>query len=99
MTTTIVDIGTLIVRAPDIGGNRPRIAGTSVTVGRIATLWKSGLSAEDIAREIEHLTLTQVYAALTYYHANREEVDHILAVDDSEYERLMELHYSQQVSK
>ncbi|MEE3719822.1 DUF433 domain-containing protein [Tumidithrix elongata RA019] len=33
MTVTIVDIGTPIVRDPDICGNRPRIAGTRMTVG------------------------------------------------------------------
>lgn len=32
---TVVDIGTLIVRTPDIRGGRPRIAGTGVTVRRI----------------------------------------------------------------
>jgi uncharacterized protein (DUF433 family) len=92
MTATIVDISTLIVRDPDICGNRPRIVGTSVTVGRIATLWKSGLNAEEIAREIEHLNLAQVYAALSYYLSNREEIDSILAKDDEDYERLMALH-------
>ena len=49
MTATIVDIGTLIVRAPDICGDRPRIAGKRITVGRIATLWKQGLTPEEIA--------------------------------------------------
>jgi uncharacterized protein (DUF433 family) len=99
MPTTIVDIGTLIIRTPDVCGDRPRIADTSVTVGRIATLWKSGQNAEEIAREIEHLSLAQVYAALTYYHANREEIDQILARDDADYERLMALHYSDKEPK
>jgi uncharacterized protein (DUF433 family) len=49
MTATVIDIGTLIVRSPDICGNRPRIADTRITVGRIATLWKQGLMPEEIA--------------------------------------------------
>jgi uncharacterized protein (DUF433 family) len=90
-----VDIGTLIVRDPDICGDRPRIADTGVSVGRIATLWKSGMGAEEIARDIQ-LNLAQVFAALTYYHVNRAEIENILDRDDADYERLMELHYAQQ---
>ena len=41
---TTTDIGTLIVRSPDIRGGRPRIAGTGVTVRRIASWYKLGLS-------------------------------------------------------
>ena len=82
MTATIINIGTLIVSSPDICGNRPRIAGTGVSVGRIATLWKSGMGAEEIARDIQ-LNLAQVFAALTYYHANRTEIENIL--DSSTY--------------
>jgi uncharacterized protein (DUF433 family) len=67
-----VDIGTLIVRTPNIRGGRPRIAGTGVTVQRIARDYKMGLNAEQIAQGIPQLTLAQVYAALAYYHANRE---------------------------
>ena len=80
---TTTDIGTLIVRSPDIRGGRPRVAGTGVTVRRIASWYKMGLSAEEIAEEIPHLTLSQVYAALAYYHANRDEVDADLAAEDA----------------
>jgi uncharacterized protein (DUF433 family) len=99
MTTNIVDIGTLIVRDPDICGDRPRIAGTRMTVGWVGTLWKQGLDGEQILHEYPHLKLEQIYAALAYYHANKEEIEAILAKDDEEYERLMKLHYSQQESK
>ncbi len=71
----VKDIGQLIVSSPDIRGGRPRIAGTGVTVHRIVQWYKLGLSPEEIAEEIEHLTLAQVYAALAYYHANREEIE------------------------
>jgi uncharacterized protein (DUF433 family) len=54
-----------------------------VTVRRIASWYRMGLSAEEIADRISHLTLTQVYAALTYYHANRDEIDADLAAEDA----------------
>jgi uncharacterized protein (DUF433 family) len=78
-----VDIGTLIVSSPEIRGGRPRIAGTGVTVRRIASWYKLGLNAEEIADQFGHLTVGQVYAALAYYHANREAVDADLAAEDA----------------
>jgi len=78
-----VEIGTLIDRNPAIHGGRPKIAGTGVTVRRIVGWYKMGMSPEDIALEYEHLTLAQVHAALTYYHANREEIEADIAVEET----------------
>jgi len=86
--STITDIGTLISRNPDIHGSCPIIAGTGVTVRRIAIWYKQSLRAEEIADRIGHLTLTQVYAALTYYHANREEIDADIAAEEAEGDRI-----------
>ena len=47
-----------------------------------------GLNPEEIARDIPHLTLAQVYAALAYYHANQAEIEAEIAADEAEYERL-----------
>jgi uncharacterized protein (DUF433 family) len=85
---TSTDIGSLIIRSEDVRGGRPRAAGTGVTVRRIASWYKLGLSAEQIADRIGHLTLGQVYAALAYYHANRGEVDADLAAEDAVTEAL-----------
>ena len=85
---TPVDIGSLIVRTPDVRGGRPRIAGTGVTVRRIVQWYKLGLSPEEIPARIGHLTLAQVYAALAYYHANREEIEADLAAEKAEADRL-----------
>ena len=83
--SSFTDIGTLITRHPGIHGGCPIIAGTGVTVRRIAVLYKEGLSPEEIADEIPHLTLAQVYAALAYYHANRDEIEADLAAQEAEY--------------
>jgi uncharacterized protein (DUF433 family) len=82
VTTTTVDIGTLITRSPEMRGNRPRIAGTGVTVQRIVGWYKLGWSPEEIADRIGHLSLAQVHAALTYYHANRDEIEEAIAADE-----------------
>ena len=93
MTVTTVDIGTLIVCTPDICGGRPRIAGTGVTVQRIVGWYKLGLSPEEIARRVGHLTLAQVHAALTYYHANRDAIEAAIKSEKIEADRLEQLHY------
>jgi len=89
----IADIGTYIVRTPKIRGGRPHIAGTGITVRRIVGWYKLGLTAEEIAAEIPHLTLAQVHAALAYYHANREEIEAEIAAEEDETERLEREHY------
>ncbi|AFY47069.1 hypothetical protein Nos7524_1178 [Nostoc sp. PCC 7524] len=85
---TITDIGTLIVRTPGTLGSRPHIAGTRVSVQRIAAWYKMGLNAEEIVERMGNVSLVQVYAALTYYHANREEIEAYLALEKSSYEQL-----------
>lgn len=47
-----------------------------------------GLNAEEIVERMGNLTLAQVYAALTYYHANREEIEAYLTAEKADYERL-----------
>lgn len=82
----------MIAHTPDIRGGRPCIAGTGVTVQRIVGWYKLGLSPEEIADELGHLTLAQVYAALAYYHANREEIEAGIAADEAEAGRLIQQH-------
>ena len=78
------DIGSMIVSSPAIRHGRPCIAGTGITVHRIAIWDKLGHSPEEIARRYGHLTEAQVHAALAYYHANRDEVEAEIAADEAE---------------
>jgi uncharacterized protein (DUF433 family) len=89
------DIGTLIVPTSESGKGRPMIAGTGTSVRRVVVLYKQGLNAEEIAAQMSHLNLAQVYAALAYYHANREEIEANLAAEEAEYFRLAALHRQQ----
>lgn len=84
----ITDIGTLITQSPEVRGGRARISGTGVTVRRVVAWYQLGLSPEEIAERIGHLTLAQIYAALTYYHLNREEIDVDLANEDAAADQL-----------
>ena len=78
----------MLVRSPDVCGGRLRISDTRVTVHQIATLYKQGEPPEEIAAHFPHLTLAQIYAALTYYHANRDEIESDLQREREEAEQL-----------
>jgi uncharacterized protein (DUF433 family) len=83
-----VEIGSLIDREPLIRGGRPKIAGTGVTVMRVAAWYKMGLTPEEIATQYGHLSLAQVHAALAYYHANPEEIEADLAQEEAYAEKV-----------
>ena len=89
---TVIEIGSLISRRPDIRGGRPCIAGTGVSVRRIAQWHNMGLIPEEIARKFGHLSLAQVHAALAYYHANQMEIDADLEAEAKETEALEQQH-------
>jgi uncharacterized protein (DUF433 family) len=79
----VTDIGSLIERRSGFRGGRPVVAGTGVSVQRIAGWYKLGLSPEEIVDNFGHLSLAQVHAALAYYHSNREEIDGYLSDDEA----------------
>ena len=78
-----VEIGSLIDRDPAVRAGRPKIAGTGVTVMRVAAWYKMGLAPEEISAQFGHINLAQVHAALAYYHANVEEIEADLAEEEA----------------
>jgi uncharacterized protein (DUF433 family) len=77
-------LDSLIEKNPKLRGGRPIIAGTGTTVRAIAGLYKLGLAAEEIATQLPHLELAQIYAALTYYHLHVEEIEADIEADSEE---------------
>ena len=64
----------LITRDPQLRGGRPIIAGTGVTVRTIVGYYKLGLTPEETADQMD-VDLASVYAALAYYHLNKDEIE------------------------
>ncbi len=83
-----VELDSLLTHSPEVRHDRVRIAGTGITVHRVALLSNLGHSPEEMVRKYKHLTLAGVHAALAYYHANREQVDAEIASDREEAVRL-----------
>ncbi len=58
-----------------ICGGKPRIAGSRIRVQDIVILTEQGLSPDEIIAGYPHLTLADIYAALAFYHDNRQRID------------------------
>jgi uncharacterized protein (DUF433 family) len=71
-----------IESTPDVCSGKPRIAGHRITVQNVV-IWheRMGLSADEIAGE-HGLTLSEIYAALSYYYDNRAEIDEAIRSDE-----------------
>ena len=66
---------TYIVCTDEIFHGAPIIAGTRTPVRAIAELWKFGVALEEIIARLPHLTLAQVFDALSYYQEQRSAID------------------------
>ncbi|MEK9141124.1 MAG: DUF433 domain-containing protein [Nitrospirota bacterium] len=64
-----------IVCTTDILQGAPIISGTRTPVRAIAELWKFGVAPEEIVTRLPHLTLAQVFDALSYYQEHRDAID------------------------
>src|SRR5256885_14188951 len=82
-----IDIGKLISRKPGVHGGDPCIAGTGVSVMRIANYYNMGYTPEEIAENYGHLTPAQVYVAIAYYFANKEAIDADIEEENVLYEK------------
>jgi prevent-host-death family protein len=67
-----------IVRRPDISGSEPIIHSTRISVRHIVERVQAGQSVEDILAALPHLTVGQVYDALSYYHHHQSEIDQLI---------------------
>ena len=53
----------------------PIIKGTNTSVRSIVENWRLGLSPEEIVEGLPHLTLAEIFEAMSYYYDNKAEVD------------------------
>lgn len=53
----------------------PIIKGSRTPVRAIVEMWRIGSSPEEIVQGLPHLTLAQVFDALSYYSDNQEEIN------------------------
>ena len=64
-----------IVRDDDILGGEPILHGTRTPVRAIVEQWRQGIPPEIIPSRLPHLTLGQVFGALSYYSDHQDEIN------------------------
>ncbi|MBI3652935.1 MAG: DUF433 domain-containing protein [Acidobacteria bacterium] len=64
-----------IVTDDTILSGEPIIEGTRTPVRAIVETWRRGVAAEEIPSRMPHLSLAQVFEALSYYSDHQEEIN------------------------
>lgn len=84
-----VDISTLLHSKPGVNGGRVCLAGTGISVRAIAVQYKEGRTPQEIVDDYSPaIDLPRVYAAITYYLANKAAIEADLAADAELFDRL-----------
>jgi len=64
-----------VVTDPMILDGEPIIRGTRTPVRAVVENWRMGVAPEEIPTHLPHLSLAQVFDALSYYSDHREQID------------------------
>ncbi len=62
-------------------GGEPVIRGTKTPVRAIVELWRIGITPEEIPEHLPHITLAQVFNALSYYAEHQSEINHYIEIN------------------
>jgi uncharacterized protein (DUF433 family) len=77
-----------ITKDPEVCGGKACIDRTRIRVLDLVCLVRQGLSAQEMLGAYSSLNLAQVYAALSYYHENPQEIDADLERDREAADRI-----------
>ena len=64
-----------IVRDDAILGGEPIVVGTGSPVRAVVEFWRLGVAPEEIPTHLPHITLAQVFDALSYYADHQAEIE------------------------
>ena len=64
-----------VVTDNKILSGEPIIKGTRTPVRAVVETWRFGVPAEEIPKRLPHLTLAQVFDALSYYSDHQDEIN------------------------
>lgn len=70
-----------IVKNDEILGGEPIIKNTRTPVRAVVETWRLGSPPEDIPNHLPHLSLAQVFDALSYYSDHQEEIQKYLEIN------------------
>lgn len=64
------------------------VEGTRISLDSVVYAFQNGQSPESIVKDFPLLTLEQVYGSITFYLANRAEIDTYLASEEAEFDAM-----------
>jgi uncharacterized protein (DUF433 family) len=64
-----------VVTDSEILSGEPIVKGTRTPVRAIVELWRQGIAPEEVSDHLPHLTLAQVFDALSYYSDQTDEIN------------------------
>lgn len=73
-----------IEREQGVQGGRPIIKSTRTPVKSIVIYHRMGSTPEEIQIKLPHLSLAQIYDALSYYYDFKDEIDNDIDADSEE---------------
>ena len=73
--TASIALSRYVTRNSEILGGEPIISNTRTSVRAIVGLWQLGIMPEEILNHLPHLTLAQVFDALSFYLDNQLEIN------------------------
>ena len=74
------EISTVVSDSALLGGE-PVIRDTKTPVRAIVELWRIGIPPEEIPEHLPHITLAQVFNALSYYADHQSEINHYIEIN------------------
>jgi uncharacterized protein (DUF433 family) len=70
-----------VIRNPEILSGEPIIKGTWASIRAIVGLWRIGIMPEEILSHLPHLTLAQVFDALSFYLDHQAEINEYIELN------------------
>jgi len=77
-----MDIGKFIVKTPGTCGGRARLAGKRIPVSSVYRWFLRGSTPEDILDQFDGVSLSEIYAAISYALANLAEITREIESED-----------------
>ena len=76
-----------VTEVEGVAGGKPVIRGTRTPVRSIVAYHRMGNAAEEIQAKVPHLSLAQIYDALSFYYDHQAEIDADIEANREEYVR------------
>jgi uncharacterized protein (DUF433 family) len=78
-----------IESTPGTCGGKPRVSGTRIRVQDVVLWTEQGKSPDEIVNDFPQLSLSDVHAALAYYHDNQQQIEADIRAGEDLVDRMM----------